>query len=515
MRKSALVVLDVALVVLATAIAFLLRENFYVLPDRVVDVTPYVIVTAAISIIVFPLLGLHRAIWRFSGFPDYRRIVVAMLLVVAASLAVTFALNRLDGVARSLPILQFLVAVVLLGGVRLAARMHDAARQTQRIQSRPFRVTPSDDVDIVLLIGLSRLTETYLQSIEELAPGRIRIAGILGRNDRHVGRLVARHRVLGRPEDLAQVVNELDVHGMALDRIIVTAPLSAMSTEARDALVSFDRANDIPVQFLAEELGLADAGTAGATGTHNVASRSRFEITHDECRRLGARGYWRLKRTFDIILSMAMIIALLPMFLVIALLVGMGIGLPITFWQQRPGLGGRPFRIFKFRTMKPARDAAGLRLNDEERICVLGRMLRRSRLDELPQLFSILVGDMSFVGPRPLLPRDQYATDAARLLVRPGLTGLAQIVGGRSIGPDDKAALDVWYIQNASFQLDLRIMLRTIPIIVLGERVDKDTIRNVWRELSDSGVLRGRLPFGTRSQAYGSVPTINQRTLRT
>ncbi|NJL08643.1 MAG: sugar transferase, partial [Methylacidiphilales bacterium] len=119
-------------------------------------------------------------------------------------------------------------------------------------------------------------------------------------------------------------------------------------------------------------------------------------------------------------------------------------------------------------------------------VSAFGHLLRRTRLDELPQLFSILLGHMSFVGPRPLLPVDQPAGHSARLLVRPGLTGWAQIKGGRIISAEDKAALDVWYVRNASLALDLRILLGTIPMVLFGERVAEDAIAQAWRELQEA-----------------------------
>src|SRR5262249_3669200 len=132
---------------------------------------------------------------------------------------------------------------------------------------------------------------------------------------------------------------------------------------------------------------------------------------------------------------------------------------------------GRPFRLYKFRTMRAAHDSEGLRLSDSERVSKVGNALRRLRFDELPQLYNILRGEMSFVGPRPLLPRDQSAATRARLLVRPGLSGWAQVVGGRNITPVEKAALDVWYVCHASLVLDIEIVLRTIPLIFGGEHV--------------------------------------------
>ncbi len=114
--------------------------------------------------------------------------------------------------------------------------------------------------------------------------------------------------------------------------------------------------------------------------------------------------------------------------------------------------------------------------------------MRRTKLDELPQLLNILRGDMSFIGPRPLLPQDQPKTSAARLMVRPGLTGWAQVVGGRDTSPEDKAALDVWYVRNASLLLEFQIAVRTVPIILFGERISQALIERAHRELTESGV---------------------------
>src|SRR5262249_30200008 len=149
----------------------------------------------------------------------------------------------------------------------------------------------------------------------------------------------------------------------------------------------------------------------------------------------------------DIAASLFLLILSAPLVIILGALVAATMGWPLFFWQQRPGLGSRPFRLYKFRTLGAALAPDGHKLSDEERASRFGTFLRRTRLDEFPQLFNILRGDMSFVGPRPLLPRDQHDAHRARLLVRPGLTGWAQVVGGRTISAEDKAALDVWYVR--------------------------------------------------------------------
>lgn len=188
-----------------------------------------------------------------------------------------------------------------------------------------------------------------------------------------------------------------------------------------------------------------------------------------------------------------MLVLCSPLMVITGVLVAISMGSPVAFWQQRPGLGGRPFRLYKFRTMRAAHDGDGRRLADAERVSRVGTIMRRLRLDELPQLFNVVRGEMSLIGPRPLLPCDQSDKYRARLLVRPGVTGWAQVVGGRDISPEDKAALDVWYVRNASLMLDLKIAAKTIPMVLLGERISRPLIERAWRELSEGGILKGDL----------------------
>jgi lipopolysaccharide/colanic/teichoic acid biosynthesis glycosyltransferase len=199
-----------------------------------------------------------------------------------------------------------------------------------------------------------------------------------------------------------------------------------------------------------------------------------------------------VKRALDVAGALCAIVVLSPLLLLIAALVVVEIGAPAIFWQQRPGLGGRPFRLYKFRTMARPYDAEGRRIADADRLSVCGQFLRRSRLDELPQLFNILIGEMSFIGPRPLLAADQCPQLDARLAVRPGMTGWAQIKGGRHLAVSDKAALDVWYIRNACLRIDLKIVAATVRVILLGERkADEPAIEEAWRQLRNDAAREG------------------------
>ena len=181
-----------------------------------------------------------------------------------------------------------------------------------------------------------------------------------------------------------------------------------------------------------------------------------------------------LKRAIDISVSAAALLLLLPLIALIAVLVRVRMGRPVLFIQERPGLSGKAFRVCKFRTMSNDWDEAGNLKADADRLSVLGRWLRRLSLDEIPQLWNVLRGDMSLVGPRPLLM--EYlplynAKQARRHDVRPGITGWAQINGRNAISWEEKFDLDVWYVDNWSLSLDVLILLRTVRNVVRREGV--------------------------------------------
>ena len=170
------------------------------------------------------------------------------------------------------------------------------------------------------------------------------------------------------------------------------------------------------------------------------------------------------KRLLDLALTIPALILLAPLFALVALLVRIKHGSPVLFRQQRPGLYGRPFRILKFRTMTDARDAQGNLLPDEDRLTPLGQFLRSTSLDELPELINVLKGEMSLVGPRPLLMQymDRYTPEQMRRHeVPPGITGWAQINGRAAITFEKRFVMDVWYVDNHSLWLDLKIMAMT------------------------------------------------------
>lgn len=181
-----------------------------------------------------------------------------------------------------------------------------------------------------------------------------------------------------------------------------------------------------------------------------------------------------MKRLFDIVASFCALLLLSPIIAMVAWKISKNLGSPVLFRQTRPGLHGKPFEMVKFRTMKDATDAQGNSLPDAERMTPFGNKLRSSSLDELPELWNVLKGEMSLVGPRPLLMQylPLYSSEQARRHeVRPGVTGWAQINGRNAISWEDKFKLDVWYVDNRSFWLDFKILLLTVKKVLIKDGI--------------------------------------------
>jgi lipopolysaccharide/colanic/teichoic acid biosynthesis glycosyltransferase len=487
MHRYILLSIDLLVVAASTIGALILRDNLEVSTDRMLDVLPYLLLTVLAAVPVLLLVGANRTLWRFSSPIDVARVIAGVLVIVLLAMALAFIFNRMENVARALPILQAMLMATALGGIRVAMRVRHARR------SRARKPTPDYETrqENVLLVGVNPISELFLRSVEEYAPGRVKVFGILGPSERHRGRVLRSCPILGSPEELEKVLGDLEVHGVPIRRIVITARFDKLSATAQAILLRVEQTSNIVLDIFAERVVFngagrrdADADMSDPPSENGRARDVPLVVDPGIC---PSEHYLRWKRALDATAAGFAILAAAPLMLFVSILVALDTGLPTIFWQQRPGLRGWPFRLYKFRTMGAPHDRSGGRLSEAERHSSIGRFLRRTRLDELPQLYNILVGDMSFVGPRPLLPVDQSPAFAARLAIRPGLTGWAQIKGGRELTVADKAALDIWYVRNASLWLDLRILLGTLGMIRHGERADRAAIRQAWRELTSPG----------------------------
>ncbi|MED0680776.1 sugar transferase [Aneurinibacillus thermoaerophilus] len=196
------------------------------------------------------------------------------------------------------------------------------------------------------------------------------------------------------------------------------------------------------------------------------------------------------KRVFDLVCALVLLVVTLPVMGITALLVRIKLGSPVLFKQKRPGLHGKPFYIYKFRTMTDERDESGELLPDEVRLTGFGRWLRRLSLDELPQLFNVVKGELSLVGPRPLLmeylPR-YTPRQARRHEVKPGITGWAQVNGRNAISWEEKFELDVWYVDRQSFWLDMKILWLTLFKVIRSEGINKEGHATTTEFMGQSG----------------------------
>lgn len=210
------------------------------------------------------------------------------------------------------------------------------------------------------------------------------------------------------------------------------------------------------------------------------------------------------KRALDLVVALTALVLLSPLLAIVAILVRSRLGSPILFKQVRPGLHAKPFTMLKFRTMTDANDEQGIPLPDDQRLTSFGKLLRSTSLDELPELWNIVCGHMSLVGPRPLLTRylDRYTPEQARRHeVRPGLTGWAQVNGRNAITWDERFALDLWYVNNMSTKLDLSILL--------------STFRSVWRRHGVSADGEATMPeFGFGQQDTSSKQRVSSNASR-
>jgi lipopolysaccharide/colanic/teichoic acid biosynthesis glycosyltransferase len=482
MRNFARVGIDLALVGFSAFLALFIRDNFVASIPRLQAIAPYALLSVASAAIIFSVANVNRTVWRYTSLLDVLHLVAAVTVALLLAVLAGFAVNRLEDVSRALPVIQWFVLVGSLIGARISARMW------QERGDRPRKSLPTPTaMQHVLVVGVNDLTELYLSSIAEFAPAKLAVVGILARGRSLRGRSIRQYKVLGPPEEISRVVRELDVHGISVDRIVVMQPFEQLSRAAQEALIGVERSTGIKVEWLLETLGWgANESGVVETGDHS------FPRLDDDAS-LSRRGRASVKRAIDLFTAIGLAVALWPILTLISLIVAIDVGLPTVFWQQRPGRYGRPFKLYKFRTMHSAHDAHGNRIPEELRSSRLGSFLRRSRLDELPQLYNIIVGEMSFVGPRPLLAIDQPRGHVLRLMARPGLTGWAQINGGREISNEDKAALDIWYIMNLSLWLDIKILLRTIAFIIFGDRVNGMAVKAAHARLEE---MRIKAPVG-------------------
>jgi lipopolysaccharide/colanic/teichoic acid biosynthesis glycosyltransferase len=460
------VILDVLWGGLSPLAAFLLRDGTI---QRPAGVAIYCGIAFLISLLVFQWFQTSSPIARFYSIRDALELIKACVLIAVLAAVTTFLLTRLEEAPRSIPILHFMFLASGLLGARLLLRLRDTRHRGQ---------TPGvldGSVEHVLIIEASRLAWFFSKMVEELAPGSHQIVAILDQRPKLKHRSLNGYPIVGAPADLEKVIADYAAHGVRIDKVVVAAQPEDLPPVAWNEVSRVCGALDIGLQVLPERL----MSERHAANENAASDPPQTEVPAPADIALSAsldRPFWKIKRGIDLAVTLIMAILLSPIILTVCLFVLLDVGTPVVFWQQRMGRNGVPLHLHKFRTLQTLFDRRTKEKREAQAPSPIGRFLRATRLDELPQLWDILAGDMSIIGPRPLLPIDQPQDSTFRLAVRPGLTGWAQICGGRLISIDEKNALDEWYIRNASFRLDLIIVMRTIWMLLCGERRDEKAI---------------------------------------
>jgi len=463
---------------LSPVAAFLLRDGTLLLP---VSVATYCAVALVVSVVVFQWFQTSSPISRFYSIGDALELAKACVLIAALSAVAAFVLTRLDDAPRSIPILHLMLLAFGLLGSRVLLRL----RQTRRDTPQP---DATDNAEYVLLIQASRLAWFFAKMMDEFAPGRCQIVAILDERPELVHRSLSGYPIVGAPIELEKIIVEYAAHGVRVDRVLLAARPHEMSAAAFDEVCRVCREFGLGFEVLPERL---IARQPAAIGEEPSAPRveQRPAATDTGPRPALVGPYWSIKRFADVVVALGFMIVTFPVALLVGALVLCDVGAPIVFWQRRVGRDGGPLYLYKFRTLQAPFDRRTKEKRDVREASALARFLRATRLDEWPQLWNVLSGEMSLIGPRPLLPNDQPSHSSFRLAVRPGVTGWAQVCGGRLISIDEKNALDEWYIRHASLGLDLAILARTVVMLLSGERRNETAIALALRER-----LRGEVP---------------------
>ena len=412
------------------------------------------------SLLAFSIFRLEHKGLRYFSVDDIFDIAKAVVVAELLTAATLFLFTRLDGIPRSTLFIHALILATALVAARTIANFEHAQKGAIRHPSK---------TKYVVVIGSNYLSSAFIKWLEtnEIEPKQV--MAILDDRKEVMGQKISGVQVLGNPLQLKQTVEEFSVHGVKVDEVIVSNGENQLTKPVLAELQRICRQKEIELTFLPQLFHstfrqVADSNNEPA-GLQQAAT---FPIS----------SYFEVKRVLDFVFALLFTVLLSPAFICVSVLVALDVGTPLVFWQRRVGQGGRGFQIYKFRTMQSPFDRLGESLPERRRLSAIGHLLRKTGLDELPQLLNVLVGEMSLVGPRPLMPEDQPANPTIRLMVRPGITGWAQVNGGKQITNEEKGDLDEWYIRNASPWLDLRILLLTCRYVFIGNRANMSPSTN-------------------------------------
>jgi len=356
--------------------------------------------------------------------------------------------------------------------------------------------------EYVVLIGLSDLSVLYIKLLESSFPDRRTVIAVLDADPRWAGRSVNGVRVFGPPAHLDALIEEFAAHGVHTSLVAVSNPADELPKEVLADLRGVCLRRKLELAFLPALLSVRRARPAPET-IQVVRAHARGQPPAPA---ITPARYFLFKRWVESFLAISIVLALLPVCVLAAALAFADVGSPVVFWQQRIGRSGHRFHLYKFRTLRPSFNRQGQKIPDERRLSKIGQLLRTTRLDELPQLLNVLLGDMSLIGPRPLLPQDQPPNPTVRLMVRPGITGWAQVNGGTLLSAIEKEELDAWYIRHASPWIDLRIVCMTLACLARGDRRSEAALAQARSERrAAADVVQVGLPHDLRPRREAAL----------
>ena len=357
----------------------------------------YCVVSAASAAFAFLIFRFQDSVPRYFSVSDALAISKAVVVAELTTCIALFSLIRLEGIPRSALIIH---AVILAAGLI-------AVRAATRLLADDRNVSPQAGAssEHIIMIGSNRFTSLYIKLLKACDPFQRHVIGILDSRQKMLGRVIEGVKIVGAPKYLETLIDEYSVHGIKVDRVVVGGGPDLLPDVEMVKVRKVCTNRNIGLDFVPQLVGLTEI-IPGSWTTTNASQVQRIAENTDN---LIPSAYFRYKPAIDFCAALMLLVVLIPMLLTVGAIVLLDVGSPVLFWQQRLGLHGRGFLLYKFRTLRPPFSGRGQEIPSDRRLSWVGHLLRDTGLDELPQLLNVLVGDMSLIGPRPLLPEDQPA----------------------------------------------------------------------------------------------------------
>lgn len=454
-RRYQISVWEALIAVLAPVTALILRGVEFEFSWTLLPALLYCVASALCGVVGLAYVNISKLRSGYISIEDLLKTFKAAAFSAMAGVIAIFFTAHVHDVPRFVPIIQFFMFSGLITVLNICRRriFNPSSRKPA------YNFVPGTRVETQLLLGCGPLSVHYTALLDGLPQSARRIAGIVSICGDLVGSTLGKRIVLGPIEHFPEIVAEFKNHGVDIDRIVIAALNPKFQQIAFNHVSQYCEKHSIPVSFLDEIFGTTSASIRSAfaesTCRDTVAKKNEIQL-------MISNPYLQSRQFYDRVIAILLVTVLLPVLGCIAILTYLDVGRPILFWQQRVGRNGMSIAINKFRTL-PHRGAHPVDYKSTP--SHIGRFLQNTRLDELPQLFDIIAGRLSIIGPRPLLPRDLPHNTGGQESVLPGITGWAQVNGGKLISAEEKIALDYWYMRHASLWLDAVILLKTLRMV--------------------------------------------------